>query len=190
MSWRRGAILASVGLSAFMLTAVSVFETPSLLLYNQSPSAPIGVYWVDDSAKVYVGDLVAARVPEPLRSLFVERGYLAENVPVVKRVVASEGDHVCLRGGAIYLNSDRLAEPLETDSLGRPMPVWRGCRVLQRDEYFLAMTDILASLDSRYFGPVRGSELIGRARPIAVSTPELPNRHPMCRQRVCKKKSP
>ena len=189
MTRGRPFILALIAGSIPALLAVSIFDTEPFLLYNASPSAPIGFYNVEDRNPLTVGDLVAARVPEGYRSLFAERGYLPKNVPVMKRIVAAEGDHVCLRSGAVYLNSDYLAEPLETDSLGRPMPIWTGCRVLDQDEFFLAMTDVPSSLDSRYFGPVTRSDIIGRARPIAVSTPGLSNRSPMCRQRICRKTS-
>lgn len=189
MTRGRPFILALIAGTIPALMAVSIFDTEPFLLYNSSPSAPIGFYKVEVRTPLAVGDLVAARVPEGFRSLFAERGYLPKNVPVVKRIVAAEGDHLCVRSGAVYLNSDHLIEPLETDSLGRPMPIWTGCRVLDRDEFFLAMTDVSTSLDSRYFGPVRRSDIVGRVRPIAVSTPGLSNRSPMCRQRIRRKTS-
>ena len=179
MNPRAGFILVPVGLSGLALLAVSIFDTSPRLLYNASPSAPTGFYNVERFAALKVGDLVAARVPKPMRSLVVERGYLASNVPVVKRIVAIEGDHLCFRDGAVYLNSAYLVEPLAADSLERPMPVWKGCRVLKEDEFFLAMTDVPTSLDSRYFGPVNGSDILGRVRPIVLlgpgSSSEIPD---------------
>jgi hypothetical protein len=66
----------------------------------------------------------------------------------------------------VHLNSNPLVKPLDADSLGRPMPVWKGCRVLTEGEFFLAMTDVPASLDSRYFGPVTYADILGRVEPL------------------------
>jgi type IV secretory pathway protease TraF len=46
------------------------------------------------------------------------------------------------------------------------MPVWQHCRPLLDDELFLLSTTNPASFDSRYFGPVSVSAVIGSAQPI------------------------
>lgn len=166
MSRRAKIIIAVTCFSALALLAVSIFEVPPRLLYNPSPSAPKGFYRVHHAGRLKPGDMVAAKVPESMRSLAVERGYLPGNVPVVKRIVAVEGDHVCFRDGVVYLNSDLLVKPLDADFLGRPMPVWKGCQVLAEGEFFLAMTDVPTSLDSRYFGPVTDGDILGRTVPV------------------------
>lgn len=166
MSRRAEFIVALIGFSVLGLFAVSVFDVPPRLLYNPSPSAPKGFYNVHRADRLKLNDMVAASVPEPMRSLAVERGYLPGNVPVVKRIVAGEGDHLCFRDGVVHLNSEPLVKPLDADFLGRPMPVWKGCRVLAEGEFFLAMTDVPTSLDSRYFGPVTYNDILGRAEPV------------------------
>ena len=45
------------------------------------------------------------------------------------------------------------------------MPWWRGCRRLKRHEYLL-LNDAPRSFDSRYFGPVNASAIIGKAVPL------------------------
>jgi type IV secretory pathway protease TraF len=46
------------------------------------------------------------------------------------------------------------------------LPHWDGCRTLQADELFLLMAAVPDSFDSRYFGPVSLSAVIGRLVPL------------------------
>ncbi len=151
--------LAAVGISAFV-------EVIPRVIFNPSPSAPTGFYRVYEVGELRRGDLVLAHVPEPYRSLVVERSYLSKDIPLIKRIAALSGDHVCYRNGADFINEIAVAVPLETDGMGRPMPIWKGCRTLQDHEFFTVMTDVNTSLDSRYFGPLELSLIIGKLEPV------------------------
>ena len=61
------------------------------------------------------------------------------------------------------------------------LPLWVGCRRLQRGELFLLGTRP-DSLDGRYFGPLPASGLIGTAHPVATrNRPGAPLRwRPRC----------
>ena len=48
-----------------------------------------------DRRAPHVTELVVITPPEPLPSFLVERGYLAEGVPLLKRVLALPGQAVC-----------------------------------------------------------------------------------------------
>jgi type IV secretory pathway protease TraF len=50
--------------------------------------------------------------------------------------------------------------------LGRPLPSWQQCRRLEPGELFLLSVTNPASFDSRYFGPVSASAVIGVAHPV------------------------
>ena len=50
--------------------------------------------------------------------------------------------------------------------LGRPLPSWQQCRRLESGELFLLSVTNPASFDSRYFGPVSASAVIGVAHPV------------------------
>jgi type IV secretory pathway protease TraF len=45
------------------------------------------------------------------------------------------------------------------------LPRWAGCAVLSADQIFV-MNQAPASLDSRYFGPLSRSSILGRAVPL------------------------
>jgi type IV secretory pathway protease TraF len=51
--------------------------------------------------------------------------------------------------------------------MGRPLSSWGQCRRLADDELFLLSVTNPASFDSRYFGPINASAVIGLARPLA-----------------------
>lgn len=156
-------LIALAGLAALPALATILWKPPVLLVWNASASAPIGLYQVRPGAPVRRGDMVVAWTPDPARSLAARRHYLPANIPLVKRVVAAEGDQACVSGGAIRINGRAAAERLTHDPSGRPMPWWNGCRRLERGEYFLLMAGA-RSFDGRYFGPSRRSEIVGRAR--------------------------
>jgi conjugative transfer signal peptidase TraF len=137
------------------------------LVWNASASAPLGLYWLA-GGPVSRGDFVLAALPDSARRLAAERGYLSAGVPLVKRVAASGGDTVCAVATTITItiDGDAVAARLAADSRGRPLPAWAGCQVLRDGEFFLLMPDVPDSFDSRYFGPVAASSIIGRLVPL------------------------
>ena len=94
-----------------------------------------------------------------------ERGYLRFGTPVVKRVAAIEGQVACASGEIIRVDHSDVATALLHDRQGRPLSAWRGCRQLA-DEVFLLGDRSRASFDSRHFGPVARSAIIGRVEPL------------------------
>lgn len=151
-----GAVLA-IGLA---IASLDVF--PERLVWNGSPSAPRGLYWIDDAAPQH-GDFVIARVPEDMRNLVVERGYLPPDIALLKRVAALDGDQVCRFSEQIFVNGRPVASAQSVDFLGRAMPVWRGCQTLQQDDIFLLQSHPW-SFDGRYFAVSSRASVIGRAR--------------------------
>lgn len=159
---RRLRIMVMIGCAALPATASLLWSPPTLLVWNASASAPVGLYRVKPGASVRRGDMVVAWTPKQARSLAALRHYLPANVPLVKRVAAAEGDRVCASGSTIAVNGRRAEVRLRSDAQGRPMPWWSGCRRLSAGEYFL-LVDSPRSFDGRYFGFTRESELLGRA---------------------------
>ncbi len=161
---RRRAMFLVAGFAA---TGAVLFPkmTPRLV-WNASPSAPVGCYWVDAAGSPHAGDLVLAVPPEWAGRLADERGYLPFGIPLVKRIAAVAGDTVCSNGGDIRIDGRVRAQQLQADRKGRPMPAWTGCRRLGPDEVFLLMESVQDSFDGRYFGPTDRSEIIGRLVPL------------------------
>ena len=84
----------------------------------------------------------------------------------LKRFVALPGQSVCRSELLISVDGIEMGAALEHDRHGRTLPAWQGCRVIARGEVFLMNWDEPQSLDSRYFGPIPLSAIVGRAEPV------------------------
>lgn len=136
------------------------------LVWNASPSAPVGLYRVQPDPNPKATDLVVVRPPESLARFLAAGGYLPRGVPLLKRVAALAGQRVCRLGLAVSVDGAPLGLALARDRRGRPLPVWQGCAVLTGKQVFLFNPDRSDSLDSRYFGPLDRGAIVGRAEPI------------------------
>jgi len=139
---------------------------PPRLIWNASASAPIGLYEVLSEPAITRGELVLIRPPQWVRTFAASRGYLPNTVPMVKRIAAENGDTVCRNKDAITINGRLVAHALMEDGVGRALLVWSGCRRLGADEIFLLMDGARASFDSRYFGPVPTTAIVGKLVPL------------------------
>jgi conjugative transfer signal peptidase TraF len=161
---RLSIILAMCGAAALVLSPVE--NTSPSYIWNASESLPIGLYRLQEAGQLDVTELVAVRPPEPLSSFLDFNGYLPSGLPMLKRVLAVPGQTVCRTGLTIVVDSIEMGEARERDHRGRPLPVWRGCRVIAQDEIFLMNWQSAESFDGRYFGPIPRSAVIGQAFPV------------------------
>ena len=137
----------------------------SHLLWNWTPSLPLGLYWISPRREPNVGALVAFPVPGGVRALVRERRYLPPGAVLVKRVVANASDDVCTEGGRLTVNGAPLGAIATTDTCGRPLPHDTRCGPLPSGVVFVA-SHLPTSFDSRTFGPVPLSELRGTVTPL------------------------
>lgn len=158
----------AVAATAFTVSFAVIAITDPLprVLWNASASAPLGLYRIEPNRDPPRGALVAIAPPERLGRWMAERGYLGRNVPLLKHIAATAGQRVCRIGVAVSVDMRPVAVALTQDRIGRPLPVWQGCRTLGAGELLLLNLDHPDSLDSRYFGPLRASAVLGRAIPI------------------------
>lgn len=158
--------LARLVIAALAVGALLVGPHPPQVIFNASASAPIGFYKVLPALPLVRGDLVLVRTPLSVRALAAERDYVPATVPLVKRIAAIAGTTVCADGHSVTVDGQYAADRLSFDRRRRPLPAWDGCRLLDRDEIFLLMENVPDSFDSRYFGPVPASAVIGRLSPL------------------------
>lgn len=171
-------ILSSMSLAVSALAVVTTATMPSCVIYNPSSSAPEGWYAIDSAEQLHVGEHVLVRLPGAAAVLAAQRGYLPSGIPLVKHIAAQAPQHVCVRADAVLIDGRPAARLLSADAQGRPLFAWRGCRRLAADELFLLSETSAASYDSRYFGPVTRTRVIGRARPLWTWLPdEASGRH-------------
>jgi conjugative transfer signal peptidase TraF len=149
----------SIGVSAL------VHPAPKLI-WNASASVPIGLYAVHPTRALHVGELLVVMPLEPLAIFLDQRHYLPKGVPLLKRVAALPGQTVCRTGQTIFVDGAAIGDALGRDRLGRPLPVWPGCRLIAAGQVFLMNQQSSGSFDGRYFGLLPSTAIIGRAEPL------------------------
>jgi type IV secretory pathway protease TraF len=144
---RHRLLILAAGCAIAAIAAAS-FLHRDLILFNHSPSIPIGLYLRTDH-QVTAGAIVTVRArhvaPEEAR----RRRFSDETDRFIKRVAAVGGTEVCGDESRITIGGAVIAErhPDANVPLG-----WSGCRVLAEDEVLL-LGESTDSFDGRYWGP-------------------------------------
>ena len=168
-------VLAGLSVCGLAALAWASFMQPlPRLIYNPSDSVAIGWYRVDPLGHgtgslprpLSVDSIVLTMLPPDAAALAAQRGYLPMRVPLLKRVGAIAPQHVCVFDALVWIDGVPVAAVRPADRLGRPLPSWPQCRQLRPGELFLLSAANPASFDSRYFGPVSASTVIGIAHPV------------------------
>jgi conjugative transfer signal peptidase TraF len=144
---------------------------------NLSPSMPRGVYLTRPVSELKIGDWVSLCIPSDSAPVYRSRGYLPESsrcpsglAPIIKPIVAMSGDVVSIEHDGIRVNGLLVPDSpiFDTDSNDRPishLPLgWS--KQLAASEYFAVATFHPRSLDSRYFGPIRGIQILQSLIPL------------------------
>ncbi len=167
-------------LSASMV-AVACFITAAFAggyRLNLTPSEPVGLWRIEKLDRpLEAGDLVF--ICPPRTAIFEEarrRGYLRRGLcaggfaPLIKMIAALPGqhveitDHVVIDGGSLAASVVR-----KTDGEGRTITPYPGGTVPSGHLYLYS--SFASSYDSRYFGPVSDSGLLGLAWPVITFDP-------------------
>lgn len=157
-------VLTSAAAASIALVATLLVTPRPVLLWNASPSSPLGLYLVSPRGRPRAGETIIAWAPPDARRLAALRHYLPSNVPLVKHVAAVSGDRVCAFGRTIFVNGRSSGIRRSRDLEGRKMPWWSGCRLLRQGELFLLVGNMPAAFDGRYFGVTRERDVIGQGR--------------------------
>lgn len=145
---------------------------------NLTPSEPLGIWRIEPLSRApLVGDLVfVCPPPTPQFEDARRRGYLRWGsciggfAPLIKTVAALArqrveiGDQVVIDGRPIEASSVRTR-----DGKGRVLMPYAGGIV--PPGYLFLHSSFESSYDSRYFGPVPGSGILGLARPVFTFDP-------------------
>ncbi len=143
-------LLRAVAFQTFWIPSSSM--APTLGVYDRILVQKAFFSWRD----VREGDIVVFSRP-PLDHCPGPQGDL------VKRVIALPGQTIYSSGGSIYVNGRLLAEPYlpQYDPLGPPIASRQHPYRVPPGEFYLLGDNRADSCDSRYWGPVKGSSIIG-----------------------------
>lgn len=145
---------------------------------NTTPSNSLGLWRIQPPGRdIRVGDRVFICPPD--RDLFrsaYARGYLHGGIcsggfaPLLKTVVATAGQKVQV-DSVVRIDKEVLAhsEVLQLDGRGRALKRFAGSVVPQG--FLFLHSDFAASYDSRYFGPLPASGVLGLAEKVMTFGP-------------------
>lgn len=159
----------ALGVTVFALACLALWSGRGpalalvLVLVNESSSLPRGLRALDGAA---VRGAAVAVVPPELAEPYLAGLGAPAGQKLLKRIAAVEGDMVCRSGDEVRTPSRRVMAPV-SDRRGVTLPSWSGCRRLAASEVFL-LGDTSDSFDSRYFGPVDRSRILGVYREAAT----------------------
>lgn len=158
-------ILFAASIVAATLATLTV-PVSRTAVWNITASVPTGLYLIRCKQSIHVGERVAIQPPPKLRKLLAERGYLPSGVPLLKRVAAVSGQHVCRFAHGVTIDGELVGVARSFDRRGRPLPAWSGCHRIAHGELFMMNPNAPDSFDGRYFGVISMTAVIGRATPI------------------------
>ncbi|MCD4662531.1 conjugative transfer signal peptidase TraF [Agrobacterium sp.] len=173
---RRGLLfLAGVGGMIAGLAAIAYMGGFRL---NLTPSEPLGLWRIVALQRpVEFGDLVficpppTASFEEARRRGYVRRGLCPGGfAPLIKTVAALPGQHIKI-GANVTVDGRPLASSIvrTSDGEGRPITPSKTGIVPLRNLFL--HSSFASSYDSRYFGPVPDTGLLGLARPVLTFEP-------------------
>ena len=156
-------ILETIVLTLVIFFVVQTFvaQPYQIIGVSMEPTLENGQYVLVDKLSPHVsdykrGDVVVLQPPA---------GYGEEgnNVPFIKRVVGVSGDTVEVKDGAVWVNGAKLTEPYvypgQVTSPLTSQTVWQ----VPKGDLFVMGDHREESEDSRLFGPIPESTVIGRA---------------------------
>ena len=149
----------------FIYALIFMFDKMGIrLTYQQTGSMPEGIYLVYPSEVLVDGNDVLFEPNKNIESYMIERGYLQKDTPLLKQIVATKNDDVCIADKVLFINGLPKGKVHSYDTEGRPLMQAEICRQLKAGEYFVMGISSSYSFDSRYYGVVTQNQIIGKAK--------------------------
>jgi type IV secretory pathway protease TraF len=151
--------MATVGIA--LLAMKPLIHPLPLVIWNASESIPVGWYFVA-KRRPKIGEIALIKPTDWVQIYASSRGYLPQDVWLLKPIFASHSSIICRCGSHVFVNGKQVAKAKIMDKQNRLLPVWKGCKALSSTQYFV-LGHHRDSFDSRYFGPVEMNQVGGTA---------------------------
>ena len=132
------------------------------LSYQESQSMTPGwyvAYPIFGFSKIKRNEKLLFQPNKITEDLMLERGWIAPHAFLMKYAMGVPGDFICIKKNYFWINGQKIGKIFQKDSLGRPLPKLKFCRVLEPKEYWMGSTRVMNSFDSRYFGVVNVNQI-------------------------------
>ena len=137
---------------------------------------PIGIYKIQDGNNIVAGDFVSVCLPDQFAEIGIERGYITHgnckngSSPLIKEVIAVPGDRVAVQNNQIIVNGITFLAPRFTDDRKGNLisKIKDGDYGITNLYWVYGEHDKTYSWDSRYFGGIPKTDIIGKAKPILL----------------------
>ena len=152
-------IILLVAVAVSFLVRTFAFQTFFIPSGSMEPTLMVGDRIVVDKLSVEfgsinIGDILVFKAPP------TENCGGTPVTDLVKRVIGTPGDTLTSKGNTIYVNGKPLAEKwTHTEPLGPPIGVVH----VKANQYFMMGDNHSDSCDSRSWGPITRSDIIGKA---------------------------
>jgi signal peptidase I len=162
-SRRRGVIewlvVLVIAVTASFLIRTFVFQTFFVPSSSMNPTLSIGNHiMVDklsaDFGTINIGDILVFKAPPQ-----VKKDCSDDVADLVKRVIGLPGDHLTSKGNTIYVNGKKLDQKWPHIN---PVTPAIGNVTVPKGEYFMMGDYHSNSCDSRYWGSIPRSDIIGK----------------------------
>ena len=144
------------------------------IIFNTTSSFPLGLYKISSKEHYNKGDLVSfCAMPSSTFTKMIEEGYTQPNPncpdktpQLLKKIVALAGDNITIEKSLLVNNKPIKNSTIFKKDHNGNLLYTQSSQTIKRG-YFWAMSDYNEkSYDSRYFGQVPLSNIIGIATPI------------------------
>lgn len=165
----------------FVVSALFVGTIVGMILcgmrINLTGSMPVGIYKLSRDQSLHHDDLIAVCLPKSLAQHGLKNGYLmsggcgdSNTMPVLKQLIAMPGDIVEVGLKSILVNVKTYPAKIQThDGLGHPLKIHSQLGVkMMVNNYWIYGSASERSWDSRYYGGVERSDIIGVYKPFLV----------------------
>ena len=140
------------------------------LVFNITSSMPRGFY-VKSLGTIQRDDIITFCLDAKQQQEGLKKGYLlagtacGKTAPLIKQVVAIPNDDIVLTANTITVNHKIYHAPIfYKDSQGRPLNSYPIGRYDKTTGYWVVGTNDQRSWDSRYYGPLKSSQILHKMR--------------------------
>lgn len=177
MAAQRRVAIGSLTVGAVVVTGIVLAGTMGFRI-NLTPSYPLGLWRIVEKPVGYgIGDLIFVCPPDnPVFEMALERGYLPRGLcpsgtgPLIKTIAATGGQWIGTGGSVSIDGVDILNSAIRIeDAEGRPLVPARNGIVPDGSVFLLSAYP--GSFDSRYFGPLPSTGILGLAQPVLTYAP-------------------